>query len=154
MPMTIDSCPVRGRRVIAREFIPRGALRIAIDSGDLIPLHEMRDEYYALQVSETHFVGTKEADEDDATCFLNHSCEPNLAFEAGEPMLVNIRDINEGEELTWDYSTSIDDGLFEMQCNCKSEKCRGVVRSFGELDRPTQEQLLPRALGYLQKRYQ
>jgi SET domain-containing protein len=153
MPFEIDSCPIRGNRVIAKRFIPKGELRIKMDSGGLIPIEDMQDHYYALQVSETHFIGTKEADMDDPTCFLNHSCSPNLAFENGELTLINIRDINDGDELTWDYSASIDDDVFEMKCNCKSPECRGVIRSFGDLDDDIKRKLLPHALSYIQKRY-
>lgn len=153
MPFSIDNCPVRGNRVLAKRFIKRGELRIRMDEGTLIPLAQMQDDYYALQISETHFIGTQQPDFDDATCFLNHSCEPNLAFLGGEAVLTNIKDIAVGEELTWDYSTSIDDGAFAMPCNCQSPNCRRVITSFGELGDRHKARLTPYSLAYLQRRY-
>jgi len=35
--------------------------------------------------------------------FINHSCEPNVGF-AGNVVLVAMRDIEAGEELTTDYA--------------------------------------------------
>ena len=35
--------------------------------------------------------------------FINHSCEPNVGF-AGDIVLVAMRDISPGEELTTDYA--------------------------------------------------
>lgn len=60
--------------------------------------------------------------------FLNHSCEPNLAFR--EPReFVAIRDIAAGEELTFDYSLTEDEALWRMDCRCGAASCRGVVRA-------------------------
>jgi hypothetical protein len=48
--------------------------------------------------------------------FINHSREPNVGF-AGNTVLVAMRDISPGEELTTDYALFDDyDGM--MQCRC------------------------------------
>lgn len=141
------------RRVVAHEPIAKGTLVIDMSHGEAIPLAEMEDSYYAFQVSEDLFLGSRGADHDDLTCFLNHSCNPNLAFRNGDTILANIRDIAAGEELCWDYSTSIDDGLFAMECGCNSVNCRGTVNSFRELDGETQARLLPLSVRYLQEKY-
>jgi len=72
--------------------------------------------------------------------FFNHSCDPNCGFAAidsglatGKPrtaMVVAIRDIEVGEELTYDYQfmdtePSFYDGI---NCRCGTRKCRGVLR--------------------------
>ena len=45
--------------------------------------------------------------------FINHSCEPNVGF-AGNTVLVAMRDISPGEELTTDYALFDDyDGIGE-----------------------------------------
>lgn len=60
--------------------------------------------------------------------FLNHSCDANLAFR--EPReFVAIRDIEAGEELTFDYSLTEDEPLWQMECRCGSRACRGTVRA-------------------------
>ena len=48
--------------------------------------------------------------------FINHSCEPNVGF-AGNIVLVAMRDISTGEELTTDYAL-FDDYDDVMDCQC------------------------------------
>lgn len=63
-----------------------------------------------------------------AARFLNHSCEPNLAFR--EPReFVTLRAIKPGEELTFDYSLTEDEALWRMECRCGARSCRSVVRA-------------------------
>jgi hypothetical protein len=57
---------------------------------------------------------------------LNHSCEPTLGW-ADDATLVAVRAVGEGEELTVDYATSIDDPGFVMMCHCETYRCRQVV---------------------------
>lgn len=54
--------------------------------------------------------------------YVNHSCDPNTDLEH-----VALRDIEAGGELTVDYSLISDDN-WDMQCNCGSENCRGIVK--------------------------
>lgn len=62
--------------------------------------------------------------------FFNHSCDPNTGFNAlDSSVVIAIRDIDEGEELCYDYQcmdteASLYDGL---QCRCGSFKCRGTL---------------------------
>ncbi len=60
--------------------------------------------------------------------FLNHSCSPNATIK-GKVSLVAIRDIEEGEELTFDYSVTESDTRWEMPCACGNNNCRKIVRS-------------------------
>lgn len=57
--------------------------------------------------------------------FLNHSCEPNVGF-GGNTVLVAMRDVAAGEELTTDYAL-FDDYDGQMACTCRTTSCRGVV---------------------------
>jgi hypothetical protein len=57
--------------------------------------------------------------------FINHSCEPNVGF-AGNTVLVAMRDISPGEELTTDYALFDDyDGM--MHCRCGTPPCRATI---------------------------
>lgn len=58
--------------------------------------------------------------------YLNHSCEPNLAI-SHEREFVALRDIDPGEELTFDYSISEDELLWTMKCDCGTKRCRGTI---------------------------
>jgi len=57
----------------------------------------------------------------------NHSCDPNAAFdEAG--MLVALRDIDRGEEITYDYLMHpIPAAPWNFKCQCRSAKCVGWI---------------------------
>jgi len=63
--------------------------------------------------------------------FFNHSCDPTCGFAAlDSALVVAIRDIEVGEELTYDYQfmdtePSFYDGI---NCKCGTKKCRGVLR--------------------------
>jgi hypothetical protein len=52
--------------------------------------------------------------------------------------------------LTWDYSTSISEKGWSLNCLCGSWRCRGVIVPFGELAPHERERLRSIALRYLQ----
>ncbi|PAX08558.1 SET domain-containing protein [Sphingomonas lenta] len=66
---------------------------------------------------------------------INHSCDPNagLRFTPAGVLLVAIRPIQPGEEIAWDYSTTVGEAGWRMACRCGSAKCRGVVEGFTSL---------------------
>jgi hypothetical protein len=57
---------------------------------------------------------------------LNHSCEPSCGL-VGANVLVAMRDIAIGEELTFDYATCDSSDYDEFECLCGEPTCRGVV---------------------------
>jgi hypothetical protein len=58
---------------------------------------------------------------------INHSCNPNAGLRIRSDLYA-IREINIGDEITYDYSTTsgIND-KWTMKCGCHSEACRGMV---------------------------
>lgn len=137
-----------GRGVFATEAITKGE-RILVFSGPLLVRAELRTDEYHLQVGPDLYFGPSGLADD----YLNHSCEPNSGFDGGYG-LVALRDIQLGEEITWDYSTAIDEADFAgMACWCRRPSCRGVVKSFRHLDSATQNRLKPWLLPYLRAAY-
>ena len=57
---------------------------------------------------------------------LNHSCAPSCGL-LGASVLVAMRDIAVGEELTFDYATCDSSDYDEFECLCGEPACRGVV---------------------------
>ena len=57
---------------------------------------------------------------------LNHSCEPNCGL-AGSQILVAMREIAPGEELSFDYAMCDASDYDEFRCLCGATTCRGVV---------------------------
>jgi SET domain-containing protein len=79
-----------------------------------------------IQIAEDLFIAPVAAEERaDSMLYTNHSCEPNLAIQ-GQIVLVAMRDIAPGEELTIDWATT-DDSDDEMQCRCGRPSCRGTI---------------------------
>jgi len=77
--------------------------------------------------------------------YLNHSCEPNTFYYTVNKViyLMTIRDIQEDEELTLDYSLVNFSGQV-WDCRCGSPDCRGRHRcGFRYMDKSRQIQYLP-----------
>ena len=84
-----------------------------------------------LQLSETKYLELHKP-----YIYFNHSCNPNSGFR-GKNELVAIRNINPGEEISYDYSSvSWDDdwtriyGRWTMKCNCGEKNCRKLIGDF------------------------
>ncbi len=137
-----------GRGVFAAAFVPAGTTLMTF-KGPLLRSTEVDFEDYHLQIGEDLYLGPS-GDVDD---FVNHSCAPNAGFAEGLTLKA-LRDIGPHEEITWDYSCAIDEADFVgFPCACGSAQCRGVVRSFRDLDPEVRERLRPWALPYLRDRY-
>ena len=62
---------------------------------------------------------------------VNHSCDPNAGFRDSQ-FIVAIRDIKEGEEITYDYafvmwSHAESEHHFILKCTCGAECCRDEI---------------------------
>ena len=65
--------------------------------------------------------------------FGNHSCDPSLwHLDAGT--VATRRPVAAGEELTIDYATQTTQPDFEMNCNCGTALCRGMVTGLDWID--------------------
>ncbi|MDQ5950164.1 MAG: uncharacterized protein QG585_104 [Patescibacteria group bacterium] len=72
----------------------------------------------------------------DIANFINHSCEPNakVVKKNKKLFIYSILPILKDEEVLFDYSTILArDDVWEMECNCGSQKCRKVVKQFKKL---------------------
>lgn len=58
--------------------------------------------------------------------YLNHSCEGNCGFN-DDGDFVAIKDIQPGEELTYDYGLAESNPNFKMRCTCGSKTCRRII---------------------------
>lgn len=91
-------------------------------------------------------------DPDKPYKFINHSCNPNTGIK-GKVTVAALRDINEGEELTIDYSTIEGDPRWEMKCLCGEANCRGIIRSIQFLPEHRFQEYLPYISTYFKKLY-
>ena len=86
-----------------------------------------------LQIGDDQFLAL-----DSPSYFFNHSCNPNGGIR-NESELFALKDIAEGEELTYDYSTTVGiekqpgwlltNNNWTMECNCGSGICRKQIQA-------------------------
>lgn len=73
--------------------------------------------------------------------YSNHSCNPNCAVNANLE-LITVKEIKAGEEIFWDYSTSMLERQWTMQCHCEEKNCRKIITDFDLLPKHLQESYL------------
>lgn len=95
-----------------------------------------RDECYPLQLGRWTYL-----DLDARSRVVNHSCSPNAGLRS-DRILIALRDIGCGEEICYDYSTTMSERRWTMQCRCGDLNCRGTVGDFHDLPTPRQQHYL------------
>jgi len=87
--------------------------------------------HWAYRCGENSYLGpaSKESPMQEATYYQNHSCDPSTWWE-NETTLVARRDLEPGDEITYDYGTSEsnEEELGLVGCLCGSGNCRGEIR--------------------------
>jgi hypothetical protein len=116
-----------GRAVFAREKL-RAKEVLVVWGGEVVTgemLDDMSDDKrrVSIQIEEDLYLVT--ANEGPAD-WVNHSCDPNSGL-IGQVVLVALRDIRVGEEITFDYATSDGSPYDEFECGCGAKKCRHHV---------------------------
>jgi hypothetical protein len=109
-------------------------------SGPIITLSQAMERRGAggkvLQIAPPTFI-----DLEPPGAFANHSCEPN----AGLRDLVSgfaLRPIARGDEILFDYSTTMSEQNWTMTCHCGAPSCRGVITDFHDLPIELQRQYI------------
>lgn len=119
-----------GYAVYCQEPIAKGELLVVwsgtlVDEATLLTL-PAPVRRHSLQVERNHFLVS--LTEFEPADYVNHSCDPNAGL-SGQIALVAMRDIEAGEEITYDYAMSDGTGYDEFECKCRSPQCRGWVTS-------------------------
>lgn len=131
----VKKSPKRGKGIFAKEKIPKDEVvnvsgGIVVNEKEYYKLKEQIGEFlfhYTTKIEEGLYllcaISEKELENDD---YFNHSCNPNCGVR-GQIVLVTMREIEPGEELTYDYAMTDDDEDDRFECNCGSNQCRGIV---------------------------
>jgi len=79
--------------------------------------------------------------------FVNHSCQPNCETDQirGKMWVIALRDLEPGEELTYDYN--LYDGEDDAPCLCGSKRCRGSLYSASHLRKLAKKREKAAAVG-------
>jgi hypothetical protein len=119
-----------GKKVVALRALPAGSQIIKF-TGRKMNFEETKKqddkESFALQTGIDDYVFLN-----PPCCYFNHSCEPNCGL-TPELNLITLRPVAEGEELAYDYSTTMLERSWTMPCDCGKPKCRRVVRDFDQI---------------------
>ncbi|HEX2207266.1 MAG TPA: SET domain-containing protein-lysine N-methyltransferase [Longimicrobium sp.] len=121
---------IAGRGLVAVDAIAAGEV-VGVKGGSVVTTEQLRAlperlQNSAVQITDDlHLVALTEDEYEAVMLFINHSCEPNVGF-AGNVVLVAMRDVDPGEELTTDYAM-FDDHEGSMDCACGRPTCRKVV---------------------------
>ncbi len=78
----------------------------------------------SIQLDDDLFLASAETPEPGD--MVNHSCAPNCGM-SGQTLVVAMRDIAPGEELTYDYAMSDGSPYDEFECSCGHPQCRGKI---------------------------
>lgn len=102
---------------------------VAAFGGSLVPLAVLETfnddrQSRSIQVDTDLYLVSGETP--DAGDMLNHSCEPNCGL-SGQILLVAMRDIEPGEELSFDYAMCDASDYDEFRCLCGEPNCREIV---------------------------
>ena len=140
----VKTSPVHGRGVFAKKNIPKGT-RIFEYAGERVLKANLTQDLvngltsmtYVMNLNKTMAIDG-ERNGNDAR-FINHSCNPNceVLYFNETPYIYAMREIQEGQELNFDYKLGFDTELDLSSdqkkewfpCNCGSENCRGTMVS-------------------------
>lgn len=105
--------------------------------GSVYEARELEDPYlidHSIQVGPDTYLGpTGGGSPDD---YVNHACDPNcgVIVTIENVLMVAIRRIEAGEEVTYDYSTTMWRNPWPMVgCRCGAASCRGTIGDFAAL---------------------
>jgi hypothetical protein len=146
-PVEVRAAGEKGFGVFAASSIRRHQF-ITPCVGRVVTSANLPRDHSALQVGTDLWIASPGDALDD---WINHSCEPNIGFVTGQPVFFALRNIEMGEELAWDYSSSLTEPGWRLRCRCQSSRCRRVVKSFVELAEEDQSRLLPVSLRYIRR---
>jgi hypothetical protein len=136
--LVISNSSIDSDGVYTTEIIKKGSLvseytgtRMTCDEADA--LYDNHPRTYLFGLTD----GKHVIDGEGAAAFINHSCDPNCEVDEvdGRVYITAIRDIEPGEEITYDYN--LYDGDLEdlALCLCGAENCRGSMYAPREIER-------------------
>ncbi len=117
-----------GRGLFAKDIIIQSEMLI-VWGGIVIPATQEQGDN-GIQITESLVLLDPTGNNKLGADFVNHSCDPNAGFR-GQIILIALRQISPGEEITFDYAMCLHPvpGLprYEFNCACEKPICRKVI---------------------------
>lgn len=117
-----------GKGVYARENIRKGQV-IYVLGGKRMTLGELVSKVLSgkERIDDPFQIGRRTyIDLDEFSRTFNHSCDPVGGLRKNSELFA-LRDIKRGEQITYDYSTTVAPTDWDMRCRCGSRKCRHTI---------------------------
>ncbi len=117
----------KGAGLFALEKIKKDEI-VSISGGVILPKSEwkkFREEKgdYAYFIDDEFLIAPLNPADPSDDWRMNHCCEPNCGIR-GQIIFAALRDIEEGEELTFDYCMTESDEDYSMNLSCSHKTCR------------------------------
>lgn len=148
--LVIKSTKKYGNGVFATEEIKKGEVihvlsGYRMDSVEMAKRVNSKKEYIddPFQIGKRTYI-----DLNEFSRTFNHSCDPNGGIRKRSELFA-LRDIKKGEEITYDYSTTIAPTRWSMKCKCGSKNCRKILGDV--LSIPKKQRAKYKELGALQR---
>lgn len=147
------SSGIKGYGIFAKELIYEGEI-VCVKGGHILKRNELFtssviNSYHPIS-DDLYLAAETEDEEEIVKIYINHSCNPNCGIR-GEITFVAIRDIEKGEEITFDYAF-LDNEDYHFKCNCGTEKCRHIITGYDWKIKSLQEQYYPYFAVYLKEK--
>jgi hypothetical protein len=136
----IKESGILGRGLFATNLIKKGD-QILEFTGPIISFEEVLQKPTdklgcPLQIGSIEYIDIQEPG-----VLANHSCSPNAGVK-NDCYLVAIEDILPGQEIFYDYSTTMDGDNWILECKCGSPNCRHIIGDFRYLPIEVQKKYL------------
>lgn len=135
--------------VVATERIPEKDVLLRLEG---IVLKEPTQ--FSIQIGESEHIAAYSNHphiESSIIRYINHSCEPSAYFNITDRVLIAAKNLEPGDEITFNYNTTEYDMVAPFQCRCGSANCYGEIKGFKYLSADQKNKLLPFISPYLKK---
>jgi hypothetical protein len=141
-----------GKGIFAKKSLAEGTVLLKVKGKNLSFEDTMQlgnEESFCLQVDMNKYIIPH-----SPFHLSNHSCDPNCGVNNNFEF-ITLRPVKIGEELCWDYSTSMLERHWTMECRCGSPACRKLINDFDLIPESVQEKyltleiVLPYIVNYL-----
>ena len=87
--------------------------------------HNFKEKYgdYAYFIDKNFLIAPLNPQDPSDDWRMNHCCHPNCGVK-GQIIFVAMRDIEKGEELTFDYAMTESDPDYQVELKCDKQNCR------------------------------
>lgn len=134
VPITTKSSLIAGKGIFVDASVKKGQKILTFD-GPIIPWTEAEAkgrQDHVVPVGVDKYVDIYEPES-----LVNHSCDPSAGY-GDDTTLIALRDLQKGDEVTFDYSLVTADG-WTMMCHCGAKNCRRKVGDYKDLPEEVKE---------------